>query len=187
MRKIELLAPAKNLACGIAAVDHGADAVYIGASRFGARAAAGNSIEDIAALVAYAHRFGVKVYVALNTVLTDAQLPLAEKLIWDIYHAGADALIIQDMGIFKLNLPPVVLHASTQTDNRTPQKVKFLQDAGISRVVLARELSLKQISEIASQTSVELEAFVHGSLCVSYSGQCYMSEAMSGRSANRGE
>ncbi|MEA4935089.1 MAG: U32 family peptidase [Paludibacter sp.] len=187
MREIELLAPAKNLACGIAAVDHGADAVYIGASQFGARAAAGNSIEDIATLVAYAHRFGVKVYVALNTVLTDAQLPLAEKLIWDIYHAGADALIIQDMGILKFNLPPVVLHASTQTDNRTPQKVKFLQDAGISRVVLARELSLKQINEIASQTSVELEAFVHGSLCVSYSGQCYMSEAMSGRSANRGE
>lgn len=187
MRKIELLSPAKNLECGMAAVEHGADAVYIGASQFGARAAAGNSIEDIAALVAYAHRFRVKVYVALNTVLTDAQLPLAEQLIWDIYHAGADALIIQDMGILKLNLPPIVLHASTQTDNRTPQKVKFLQDAGISRVVLARELSLKQISEIASQTSVELEAFVHGSLCVSYSGQCYMSEAMSGRSANRGE
>ncbi len=186
MRNIELLAPAKNLECGIAAVDHGADAVYIGASQFGARAAAGNSIEDIAALVAYAHRFRVKVYVALNTILTDDELLPAEKLIWDVYHAGADALIIQDMGILKLNLPPIVLHASTQTDNRTVQKVKFLQDVGISRVVLARELTLNQIQEISSQTSVELEAFVHGSLCVSYSGQCYMSEAMCGRSANRG-
>ena len=187
MRKIELLAPAKNLACGIAAVDHGADAVYIGASQFGARAAAGNSMEDIATLVAYAHRFRVKVYVALNTVLTDEQLLPAEKLIWDIYHAGADALIIQDIGILKLNLPPIVLHASTQTDNRTVQKVKFLRDVGISRVVLARELTLNQINDISSLTSVELEAFVHGSLCVSYSGQCYMSEAMCGRSANRGE
>lgn len=187
MRKIELLAPAKNLACGMAAVDHGADAVYIGASQFGARAAAGNSMEDIATLMAYAHRFRVKVYVALNTVLTDEQLLPAEKLIWDVYHAGADALIIQDMGILKLNLPPIVLHASTQTDNRTVQKVKFLQDVGISRVVLARELTLNQIKDISSQTSVELEAFVHGSLCVSYSGQCYLSEAMCGRSANRGE
>jgi putative protease len=187
MQKIELLAPAKNLACGMAAVDHGADAVYIGASQFGARAAAGNSMEDIATLVDYAHRFRVKVYVALNTVLTDEQLLPAEQLIWEIYRAGADALIIQDMGILKLNLPPIVLHASTQTDNRTVQKVKFLQDVGISRVVLARELTLNQIKDISSQTSVELEAFVHGSLCVSYSGQCYMSEAMCGRSANRGE
>ncbi|MEA4974373.1 MAG: U32 family peptidase [Paludibacter sp.] len=186
MRKIELLAPAKNLACGIAAVDHGADAIYIGASRFGARAAAGNSVKDIATLIQYAHRFGVKVYVALNTILTDDQLEDAEKLIWELHEIGADAIIIQDMGILQMKLPSVVLHASTQTDNRTVQKVKFLQDAGLSRVVLARELTLEQIRSIASQTQVELEVFVHGALCVSYSGQCYISEAMTGRSANRG-
>ncbi len=187
IRGIELLSPAKNLECGIAAVNHGADAVYIGASQFGARAAAGNSIEDIAELVRYAHQFRVKVLVALNTVLTDDQLPEAEKLIWEIYNTGVDALIIQDMGILKMNLPPIALHASTQTDNRTAEKVKFLQDVGFSRVVLARELTLKQISEISSQTDVELEAFVHGALCVSYSGQCYMSQANCGRSANRGQ
>lgn len=184
---IELLSPAKNLECGLAAINHGADAVYIGAAQFGARAAAGNSIEDIATLVQYAHQFRVKVLVALNTVLTDDQLPDAEKLIWEIYNTGADALIIQDMGILKLNLPPIALHASTQTDNRTVEKVRFLQDVGFSRVVMARELSLKQISEISSQTNVELEAFVHGALCVSYSGQCYMSQANCGRSANRGQ
>jgi len=187
MRKIELLSPAKNLECGLAAINHGADAVYIGASQFGARAAAGNSVEDIATLVQYAHKFRVKVLVALNTILTDDQLPEAEKLIWDIYNAGADALIIQDMGILKLNLPPIALHASTQTDNRTVEKVRFLQDVGFSRVVLARELSLKQITEISTQTDVELEAFVHGALCASYSGQCYMSQANCERSANRGQ
>lgn len=184
---IELLSPAKNLECGIAAINHGADAVYIGASKFGARVAAGNSIEDIESLVNYAHRFRAKVFVALNTVLTNNQLEEAEKLIHQIYNAGADALIIQDMGILKMNLPPIDLHASTQTDNRTIEKVRFLSDAGFSRVVLARELSLKQIANISSQTNVELEAFVHGALCVSYSGQCYISEAMCGRSANRGE
>ena len=187
MINIELLSPAKNLECGLAAINHGADAVYIGAAQFGARAAAGNSIEDIATLVQYAHQFRVKVLVALNTVLTDDQLPDAEKLIWEIYNTGADALIIQDMGILKLNLPPIALHASTQTDNRTVEKVRFLQHVGFSRVVMARELSLKQISEISSQTNVELEAFVHGALCVSYSGQCYMSQANCGRSANRGQ
>ena len=187
MTNIELLSPAKNLECGIAAINHGADAVYIGASQFGARAAAGNSVEDIAELVNYAHKFRVKVLVALNTILTDDQLPEAEKLIWDIFNAGADALIIQDMGILKLNLPPIPLHASTQTDNRTIEKVTFLQDVGFSRVVLARELNLKQISEISNETDVELEAFVHGALCVSYSGQCYMSQANCGRSANRGQ
>ena len=187
MHKIELLSPAKNLECGLAAINHGADAVYIGASQFGARAAAGNSIEDIAELVKYAHQFRVKVLVALNTILTDEQLPEAEKLIWEVYNAGADALIIQDMGILQLNLPPIAIHASTQTDNRNVEKVKFLQDVGFSRVVLARELTLKQITDIAAQTDVELEAFVHGALCVSYSGQCYMSEANCGRSANRGE
>lgn len=186
-RVVELLSPAKNLECGLAAINHGADAVYIGASQFGARAAAGNSLEDIATLVNYAHQYRSKVFVALNTILTDAQLPEAERLIHRVYEAGADALIVQDMGILKLHLPPIQLHASTQTDNRTSEKVLFLQNAGFSRVVLARELSLKQISEIAAQTDVELEAFVHGALCVSYSGQCYMSEAMSGRSANRGQ
>ncbi len=186
-RFIELLSPAKNLECGIAAINHGADAVYIGASKFGARAAAGNSIQDIESLVNYAHRFRAKVFVALNTVLTDRQLPDAEKLIHQIYSAGADALIIQDMGILKMNLPPIALHASTQTDNRTAEKVRFLQNTGFSRVVLARELSLKQISDISAKTEVELEAFVHGALCVSYSGQCYISQAMCGRSANRGE
>lgn len=183
----ELLSPAKNLECGLAAINHGADAVYIGASQFGARAAAGNSIEDIETLVNYAHRYRAKVFVALNTILTDNQLNDAEKLIHQIYNAGADALIVQDMGILKMNIPPIALHASTQTDNRTVEKVRFLQDVGFSRVVLARELSLKQIAEIKSQTNVELEAFVHGALCVSFSGQCYMSQAMSGRSANRGQ
>lgn len=187
MTKIELLSPAKNLECGLAAINHGADAVYIGASQFGARVAAGNSVEDIATLVKYAHQYRVKVLVALNTILTDEQLPEAEKLIWEIYNAGADALIIQDMGILKLNLPPIALHASTQTDNRTVAKARFLQEVGFSRVVLARELSLKQITEISSQTEVELEAFVHGALCVSYSGQCYMSQANCERSANRGQ
>jgi len=187
VRGIELLSPAKNLECGLAAINHGADAVYIGASQFGARSAAGNSLEDIATLVKYAHQYRAKVLVAVNTILTDEQLPEAEKMIWEIYNAGADALIIQDMGILKMNLPPIALHASTQTDNRTVEKVRFLQDVGFSRVVLARELSLKQITEISSKTDVELEAFVHGALCVSYSGQCYMSQANCGRSANRGQ
>ena len=187
MKKIELLSPAKNLECGLAAINHGADAVYIGASQFGARAAAGNSLEDIATLVQYAHQYRVKVLVAVNTILTDEQLPEAEKLIWEIYNTGADALIIQDMGILKMNLPPIALHASTQTDNRTVEKVQFLEKVGFSRVVLARELSINQITEISSQTEVELEAFVHGALCVSYSGQCYMSQANCGRSANRGQ
>lgn len=183
----ELLSPAKNLECGLAAINHGADAVYIGASQFGARAAAGNSLEDIETLTNYAHRYRAKVFVALNTVLIDNQLADAEKLIHGIYNAGADALIVQDMGILKMNLPPISLHASTQTDNRTVEKVNFLQNAGFSRVVLARELTLQQITEIKSQTDIELEAFVHGALCVSYSGQCYMSQAMCGRSANRGQ
>ncbi|HHT22702.1 MAG TPA: U32 family peptidase [Bacteroidales bacterium] len=186
-RKIELLAPAKNLECGLAAVNHGADAVYIGAPMFSARAAAGNSLQDIAELINYAHRYRTKVLVALNTVLTDEQLPEAERLIHQIYEIGADALIVQDMGILRLDIPPIELHASTQTDNRTVEKVKFLEDMGISRVVLARELTLQQIKEIHENTHIELEVFVHGALCVSYSGQCYISQAMTGRSANRGE
>lgn len=187
-RPIELLAPAKNLECGIEAINHGADAVYIGAPRFGARAAAGNSIEDIKALVDYAHIYNVRIYVTVNTILHDEELPETEKMIWELYRAGVDALIIQDMGITRFNLPPIALHASTQMDNRTPEKVKFLSDIGFRQVVLARELSLEEIKKI-HDTCPEtlLEVFVHGALCVSYSGQCYVSQACYGRSANRGE
>ncbi len=187
MRSVELLSPAKNLECGLAAINHGADAIYIGAPKFSARNKASCPIEDIETLTKYAHRYRAKVFVALNTILTDQQLPIAEKIIKQLYEAGADALIIQDMGILKLDLPPIALHASTQTDNRTLEKVQFLEKAGFSRVVLARELLLNDIRAISSGTTVELEAFVHGALCVSYSGQCYISQAMCGRSANRGE
>lgn len=187
-RKIELLAPAKNLECGIAAIDHGADAVYIGAPRFGARAAAGNSLEDIAVLVQHAHLYNARIYVTVNTILRDEELKETEQMIWDLYRAGVDALIVQDMGLLELNLPPIPLHASTQMDNRTPQKVKFLAETGFRQVVLARELSLMEISEIHQVCpEVPLEVFVHGALCVSYSGQCYVSQACFGRSANRGE
>ncbi len=186
-RHIELLSPAKDLVCGIEAVRHGADAVYIGAPRFGARAAAGNSTDDIHALCEYAHIYDARVYVALNTILRDDELREAERLIRELYHAGADALIVQDMGITRLDLPPIPLHASTQTDNRTPEKVRFLEAAGFTQVVLARELSLDEIRAIAGETTVPIEVFVHGALCVSFSGQCYLSAAMTGRSANRGE
>ena len=187
-RKIELLAPAKNLECGIAAIDHGADAVYIGAPRFGARAAAGNSLEDIAELVKYAHLYRVRIYVTLNTILKDEELPETERMIWDLYRAGVDAFIVQDMGLLGLNLPPIPLHASTQMDNRHVEKVKFLADAGFRQVVLARELSLEQIRKIHEAVpQTPLEVFVHGALCVSYSGQCYVSQHCFGRSANRGE
>ena len=187
-RPIELLAPAKNLECGIEAINHGADAVYIGAPRFGARAAAGNSIEDIKALVEHAHLYNARIYVTVNTILHDEELPETEKMIWELYRAGVDALIIQDMGITRLNLPPIALHASTQMDNRMPEKVKFLSDIGFRQVVLARELSLDEIKKI-HDTCPEtlLEVFIHGALCVSYSGQCYVSQACYGRSANRGE
>ena len=141
-RKIELLAPAKNLECGLAAVDHGADAVYIGATRFGARAAAGNSLDDIARLVDYAHLYGVRIYVTVNTILRDEELADTQAMIWELYRAGVDALIVQDMGLLELDLPPIPLHASTQMDNRTPEKVRFLADVGFRQVVLARELSL---------------------------------------------
>ena len=147
-RKIELLAPAKNMECGIEAINHGADAVYIGAPKFGARAAAGNSLEDIAALVAHAHLYNVRIYVTVNTILKEEELAETEKMIWDLYRAGVDALIVQDMGITRLNLPPIPLHASTQMDNRTPEKVRFLAEAGFRQVVLARELSLQEISHI---------------------------------------
>lgn len=187
MPVVELLSPAKNPECGFAAVNHGADAVYIGAPQFGARAVAGNTVQDIEQLTRYAHGYRSRIFVAMNTILLDSQLEEARKIAWQLYNAGVDALIIQDMGLLKVDLPPLPLHASTQTDNRTPEKVRFLQDVGFSRAVLARELSLKQMEEISSQTDIELEAFVHGALCVSYSGQCYMSYAGCGRSANRGE
>lgn len=187
-RKIELLAPAKNLECGIEAVNHGADAVYIGAPKFGARAAAVNSLEDIAALTDYAHLYGVRIYVTVNTILKDEELEETERMIDALYRIGVDALIVQDMGITRLNLPPIPLHASTQMDNRTPEKVRFLADAGFKQVVLARELSLHEIEGIhRACPDVSLEVFVHGALCVSYSGQCYVSQACFGRSANRGE
>lgn len=187
-RPIELLAPAKNLECGIEAINHGADAVYIGAPRFGARAAAGNSLADIEALVQYAHLYNVRIYVTVNTILRDDELKETEAMIWDLYRVGVDALIVQDMGLTQLNLPPIPLHASTQMDNRTVEKVRFLVDAGFRQVVLARELSVNEISRIhAACPDTLLEVFIHGALCVSYSGQCYVSEACFGRSANRGE
>ena len=187
-RKIELLAPAKNLECGIEAVNHGADAVYIGAPKFGARAAAVNSLEDISALAEYAHLYNVRVYVTVNTILKEEELVETERMIWDLYRIGVDALIVQDMGITRLNLPPIPLHGSTQMDNRTPEKVRFLTDAGFRQVVLARELSLHEIRNIHEACpETPLEVFVHGALCVSYSGQCYVSQACFGRSANRGE
>lgn len=187
MPKIELLSPAKNLECAVAAINHGADAVYIGGPSFGARAAAGNSFEDLEKLLRYAHPYHAKVFVTLNTILTDKELEQAERQIQQYYDMGIDALIVQDMGILKLNLPPIALHASTQADNRDADKVRFLKNAGFQRVVLARELSLQQIETIHKACDVELEAFVHGALCVSYSGRCYMSYAACGRSANRGE
>lgn len=185
-RAIELLAPAKNADVGIEAIRCGADAVYIGAPRFGARVSAGCSVEDIARLTAFAHRFYAKVYVTLNTVLFDDELHEAEQMVWQLYDAGVDALIVQDMALLEMNLPPIALHASTQCNNRTKEKVQFLSQCGFSQVVLARELSIPEIREISSSTSVPLEGFVHGALCVSYSGQCYMSQAYCGRSANRG-
>lgn len=187
-RKIELLAPAKNLECGREAVNHGADAVYIGASKFGARAAATNSLEDIRELTEYAHLYNVRIYVTVNTVLRNEELAETERMIWELYRMGVDALIVQDLGITRLNLPPIPLHASTQMDNRTAEKVRFLVGVGFRQVVLARELSLDEIASIhQSCPDVALEVFVHGALCVSYSGQCYVSQACFGRSANRGE
>lgn len=185
---IELLAPAKNVECGMAAITHGADAVYIGAAKFGARAAAGNSLEDIRGLVAFAHLYRVKVYVTLNTILRDSELLETEHLVWELYRIGVDALIVQDMGLLQLNLPPIPLHASTQADNRSAEKVGFLSRAGFRQIVLARELSLQEIARIHREVpEARLEVFVHGALCVSYSGQCYVSEACFHRSANRGE
>jgi len=183
---IELLAPAKNLICGRAAISHGADAIYIGGPKFGAREDAGNSLQDIEKLVEEAQVFGVKVYVALNTILYDSELEDARTQIRNLYEIGVDALIIQDMGILEMDLPPIALHASTQLHNYLPEHIKFLETVHFKRAVLARELSIDQIRNIRSQTTIELEAFVHGSLCVSFSGRCYLSHAIGGRSANRG-
>ena len=188
VRRLELLAPAKNLECGMAAIDHGADAVYIGAMRFGARAAAGNSVEDIGALCRYAHQFSAKVYVTVNTIVYDEELSDTYSLIEDLQKVGVDALLVQDMGIAKNCSHLLPLHASTQTDNRTAEKVRWLRGLGFRRVVLARELSLDEIRAIHDAVpDVELEVFVHGALCVSYSGVCYASQHCLGRSANRGE
>jgi putative protease len=184
---IELLCPARDIETGKAAINHGADAVYIGYTNFGAREAAGNSLDDIAKLINYAHLYHAKVYITLNTILYENELKKVQRLIQQLYEISADALIIQDMGILEMDLPPIPLHASTQTNNVTVEKIKFLQDVGIQRVILARELSVEQISKINNSSTVELEAFIHGALCVSYSGQCYMSYATTGRSANRGE
>jgi putative protease len=187
--QLELLAPARDADIGIEAVNHGADAVYIGGPSFGARAAASNEIADIARLVGHAHRFNARVFVTLNTILADDELEPARRQIHQLYDAGVDALIIQDMGLLELDLPAIQLHASTQCDIRTPEKASFLQDVGLSQIVLARELDLEQIAAIRAATRPEttLEFFVHGALCVAYSGQCYISHAHTGRSANRGD
>lgn len=199
LRKIELLAPAKNLECGIAAVDHGADAVYIGAAQFGARQTAGNSTDDIAELTRYAHQFGAVVYVTVNTIVYEKELAALEHLLKQLVEMGVDAILVQDMAVLeiykKLKAEYVArgyrmpaLHASTQTDNRSADKVKWLKENGFERVVLARELSLEEITDIhKAHPDVELEAFVHGALCVSYSGACYASQYFFNRSANRGE
>ena len=187
MNRLELLAPARNADFGIAAIDHGADGVYIGGPAFGARSSAGNPMEDIARLADYAHRFNARVLVALNTLLREHELEPARKVAWQAYEAGADALILQDMGLLGLDLPPIQLHASTQCDIRTPEKARFLEAAGFSQLVLARELGLAEIRAVAAQTTATLEYFVHGALCVSFSGQCNLSHAYTGRSANRGE
>ncbi|MFN3751486.1 MAG: peptidase U32 family protein [Thiobacillus sp.] len=187
--QLELLAPARDADIGIEAVNHGADAVYIGGPSFGARAAASNDVNDIARLVTHAHRFNARIFVTLNTILADDELESARRQVWQLYEAGVDALIIQDMGLLELDLPPIQLHASTQCDIRTPEKAAFLQDVGLSQIVLARELDLKQIAAIRAALRPEtvLEFFVHGALCVAYSGQCYLSHAHTGRSANRGD
>ena len=188
--QIELLSPARDADIGIAAIHHGADAVYIGAPAFGARASATNGLHDIERLCREAHRFNSRIFITLNTILRDDELEPARQLAWDVYHAGADVLIVQDMGLLELDLPPIQLHASTQTDIRDPAKARFLQDVGFSQMVLARELTLPQIREIYQVLDADrckLEFFIHGALCVAYSGQCYISHAHTGRSANRGD
>lgn len=186
-RHLELLAPARNADIGIEAVNHGADAVYIGGPAFGARAKAQNSVADIARLAAHAHRYHARVFVAFNTIFHDNELEAARDFAWKFYEAGADALIVQDMGLLEMDLPPIQLHASTQTDIRTVEKAVFLDRVGFSQIVLAREMDLATLRKVAEATTCNLEYFVHGALCVAFSGQCYISHAHSGRSANRGE
>ncbi|MCQ2249845.1 MAG: U32 family peptidase [Bacteroidales bacterium] len=184
---MELLSPAKNLETGILAINSGADAVYIGASDFGARKAAANSVDDIEKLCRHAHLYGAKVYVTLNTILYDNEIEPARKLISKLYNIGVDALIVQDMGILKMDIPPIELHASTQTHNYDMERIKFMDQLGFKRIVLARESSLEHIRSVRQSIRAEIECFVHGALCVSFSGQCYMSAQLGGRSANRGE
>lgn len=186
-KQLELLAPAKNADIGIEAINHGADAIYIGGPAFGARANAENTVADIERLARHAHRFGARVFVTCNTILFDEEVASAERLIRQLHEAGADALIVQDMGLLELDLPPIQLHASTQTDIRHPEKARFLQDVGFSQIVLAREMTLTEIKKVAAATDCALEFFIHGALCVAFSGQCYISHAHTGRSANRGE
>ena len=185
--KLELLAPAKNASIAIEAIKHGADAVYIGACRYGARASAGNSVDDIKCVVDFAHKYNARVYVTVNTILYDNELKEVEQLIHELYNVGVDAIIVQDMAVLRMDLPPIALHASTQCDIRTPEKADFLDKVGFSQLVLARELTLDEIKIIRDKVSVPLEAFVHGALCVSYSGRCGISYACTKRSANRGE
>lgn len=185
--KLELLSPAREAAIGREAILHGADAVYIGGPSFGARHNAGNSLSDIAGLTSFAHRYGAKVFVTLNTILHDNELEPARRLIHQLYDAGVDALIVQDMGILQMDIPPIDLHASTQCDIRTVEKAHFLSQVGFSQIVLARELSLTQIADIRDNIDANIEFFIHGALCVAYSGQCYISHAQTGRSANRGD
>ncbi|AKH89129.1 MULTISPECIES: peptidase U32 family protein [Edwardsiella] len=185
--KLELLSPAREAAIGREAILHGADAVYIGGPSFGARHNAGNSLSDIAGLTSFAHRYGAKVFVTLNTILHDNELEPARRLIHQLYDAGVDALIVQDMGILQMDIPPIDLHASTQCDIRTVEKARFLSQVGFSQIVLARELSLTQIADIRDNIDANIEFFIHGALCVAYSGQCYISHAQTGRSANRGD
>ena len=187
MPRVELLSPARNSEIGIAAIDCGADSVYIAAPKYGARQQAGNSFEDIQNLCTYAHKFGAKIYLTLNTILYDSELQEAQNYLWKAYEAGIDAVIVQDFALLKMDRPPIPLFASTQTDIRTPEKAALLEKMGFRRLILARELSLKQIKEIRKATSIELETFIHGALCVSCSGQCYLSQYLTGRSANRGE
>ncbi len=186
-RHIELLAPARNADFGIEAVNHGADAVYIGGPDFGARAKAPNSVDEIERLVRHAHRYHAKVFVALNTIFHDDELEAVRSLTYKLYDAGVDALIVQDMGLLEVDIPPIELHASTQTDIRTVEKAVFLDQVGFSKLILARELDLNMIRAISQSTSCDLEFFVHGALCVAFSGQCFISHAHTGRSANRGE
>lgn len=184
---LELLAPAKNADFGIEAINHGADAVYIGGPAFGARAKAPNTVQDIARLVQHAHRYHAEVFVALNTIFHDNELEGVRQLVHQLYDAGVDALIVQDMGLLELDLPPIQLHASTQTDIRTVEKAQFLDQVGFSQLVLARELDIRTVKQIADNTTANLEYFIHGALCVAFSGQCFISHAHTGRSANRGE